>query len=80
MATHDALRAANEMREQLASNERRLGFFCGAGTSMSVGLPGIQELTEEVKAKLSGKEKEQFELIAAELPAGANVEQILDRV
>ena len=47
---------------------------------MSVGLPGIQELTEEVKAKLSGKEKEQFELIAAELPAGANVEQILDRV
>jgi hypothetical protein len=33
-----------------------------------------------VKAKLSGKEGEQFKLIAADLPAGANVEQILDRV
>jgi SIR2-like protein len=79
-ATHDALRAANELREQLASNERRLSFFCGAGTSMAVGLPGIQKLTEQVRGRLVGKEQEQFDLIAADLSAGANVEQILDRV
>jgi SIR2-like domain len=78
--THDALRAANEMREQLASAERRLGFFCGAGTSMSVGLPGIQKLTAEVKTKLVGTQREQFELIAQDLPADANVEHILNRV
>jgi hypothetical protein len=78
--SHDALRAANEMREQLASAERRLGFFCGAGTSMSVGLPGIQDLTDKVKARLENQQRAQFELIAEDLSSSPNVEQILDRV
>lgn len=80
VATHDVFRAADELREQLASNERRLGFFFGAGTSMSVGLPGIQQLTEKVANQLEGKRQEQFAAISADLPNGANVEQILDRV
>jgi len=78
--THDALRAANEMREQLAGSERRLGFFCGAGTSMAVGLPGIGDLTKQVAERLTGKEKEQFGLVADDLHSGSNVEEILDRV
>jgi len=79
-ATHDVFRAADELRAQLASNERRLSFFFGAGTSMSVGLPGIQQLTEQVTKQLDAKLQEQFSAIGADLPPGANVEQVLDRI
>jgi hypothetical protein len=79
--THDVFRAADELRAQLASNERRLSFLFGAGSSMAVGLPGIQQLTAQVAKELNGeKQQEQFKAISADLSAGANVEQILDRV
>ena len=77
---HDPHRAARELREQLASDERRLGFFFGAGTSMAVGLPGIAALTDQVATKLTTAQKGQFAEVRSELPIGANVETILDRI
>ncbi len=77
---HDPFRAARELREQLASDERRLGFFFGAGTSMAVGLPGIIALTNQVESQLNALQKTQFAAVRSELPSGANVEAILDRI
>jgi NAD-dependent SIR2 family protein deacetylase len=47
MISHDPLRSAQEIRESLASEKRRLTFFLGAGTSMAVGFPGIDSLTQK---------------------------------
>lgn len=80
MVTHDPLRTALEIREQLASEKRKLAFFFGAGTSMTVGLPGIDKLTTSVFEKLDDPAKTQFEHLKAELPDQSNVENILDRI
>jgi hypothetical protein len=52
MATFDPYLAAVEIRDQLASEKRKLGFFFGAGASMAVGIPGIAALTDEVEKRL----------------------------
>src|SRR5438876_11160151 len=78
--SHDPLAAALEIREQLASEERRLLFLCGAGTSMAAGIPGIADLTRKVETALPETLGKQFAAVKAELHPGANVEEILDRV
>ena len=78
--SHDPLRAAIELREQLSSEKRRLAFLFGAGTSMSVGLPGIGALTEIVLARLQEPEKKLCQRIKSELKPGASIEDILDRI
>ena len=78
--SHDAARAAFELREQLASDKRRLAFFMGAGTSMAVGVPGINELTSKVEEKLPEPMKKVYGPIRSDLGEGANVEDVLDRV
>jgi SIR2-like domain len=80
MQPYDPLRAAFEIREQLASEKRKLAFFLGAGTSMAVGLPGIKDLTAKVEARLLGEEQTCFRSILKNLPEGSNVEQALDRI
>jgi hypothetical protein len=80
VSAHDPLRAALDVREQLATAKRRLAFFFGAGTSMAVGLPGIQALTDNVDEKLQGEQRTQYRKVRAELPAGSNVEDVLDRI
>jgi len=80
MVTHDPLRAALEIREQLASEKRRLAFFFGAGTSMSIGIPGIDELTQQVFNQLQSPFKEQFEKVRSKLSKNSNVENVLDRI
>ncbi len=80
MQRYDPLRAAFEIREQLASEKRRLAFFFGAGSSMAVGMPGIEALTTKVMERLSGALKTDFQAILNELPQGSNVEQALDRI
>lgn len=79
---HDPVRVAFELREQLSSDKRRLAFFFGAGTSMSVGIPGIGKLTEGVKDKLQGPEKERFISILSTVDTvvSPNVEDALNRV
>lgn len=78
--SHDPLNAALEIREQLASETRRLLFFFGAGTSMSIGLPGIVKLTADVAAKLKASQKDHFTALMQELPANPNIETVLDRI
>src|SRR5258706_4224707 len=78
--SHDPLSAALEIREQLASDTRRLFFFFGAGTSMCAGLPGIVTLTKDVAALLKGAEKSHFENLLKELPKDSHVEMVLDRI
>jgi hypothetical protein len=80
MISHDPLRSAQEIRESLASEKRRLTFFLGAGTSMAVGFPGIDSLTQKVLDILQEPSKGQFTQILEELPTGSNVENILDRI
>ena len=52
----DVIREMNEFRNQL-SLIKRIGFFFGAGTSMSLGISGIKVLTEKVEQNLGDKEK-----------------------
>jgi len=80
MLTHDSLRTAIEIREQLASDRRRLAFFFGAGTSMAVGLPGIDSLSTQVVERLEEPDKAQLKKVQDDLRTGANVEIVLDQI
>lgn len=77
---YDPFRFALDLREQLASEKRRLGFFMGAGTSMSVGMPGIEALTSKVEEQLQDEKKDKFNSIKCGLPGKPNVEDVLNRV
>lgn len=77
---HDPLSAAFEIREQLVSEKRRIAFFFGAGTSMAVGIPGIEELTKQVSEQIEGPSKESFDKIKSKLPKNANIESIINRI
>ena len=77
---HDPIRSALEIREQLSSDKRKLGFFMGAGTSMAVGVPGIDALTTEVQNILEDPKKAQFKNIISSIGEKANVEEVLNRV
>jgi hypothetical protein len=80
MATHDPFQSAVEIREQLASEKRKLAFLLGAGTSMSVGIPGITALTAQSEAKLPELNRNAYQVIAAQLAAEFTVENVLDRL
>jgi len=80
MIVHDPLSIAFEIREQLSSEKRKLAFFTGAGTSMAVGFPGIQQLTDMVSDRLKEPYKEKFNTIRNELSKQADVEAVLDRI
>lgn len=79
-AFHETSRAAIELREQLASDKRRLAFFMGAGTSMAVGIPGIEALTQQVKESLKEAHGTYFDQICKEIGDNPNVEDVLNRV
>lgn len=77
---YDPLRTAHELREQMASAERRTGLFLGAGTSMAAKLPGLNELTKKVGARLVGTPKGDYDRVVTKLGISANIETILNRV
>lgn len=77
---HDPVRTAFELREQLASDKRRLGFFFGAGTSMAVGVPGIDQLTTDVETALAEPCKAHFMRLLKGLTGDPNVEDVLNQV
>jgi hypothetical protein len=52
----DPIKEMDELENQL-SLSKRVGFFFGAGTSMALGIPGIQRLTSEVIQLLDEKDK-----------------------
>ncbi len=72
--------AVREILEQLTSEKRKLGFLIGAGTSMAVGLPGIDKLTSQVDGKLKPAEKKILATIKKGIPGSPNIENILDKI
>ena len=77
---HNALQEAKEMREQLSSDKRRLAFLFGAGTSMAVGIDGIQALTQFVGESLSPDLAPHYQRLLGEFGGSGTVEYILDIV
>lgn len=79
---HNPSRVAHELREHLASDKRNLGFFMGAGTSMAIGLPGIDQLTGLVEKSLSSELfAKSFNQIKSEISTNSpNVELVLNRI
>lgn len=73
------LQIAIQLRDQLASEKRKLGFFFGAGTSMAVGLPGVEALTKQVSDQLKSPYKELFEKIKKSCDSN-NIEVILNKI
>lgn len=80
LTTYDPFREAVQLREQLSSHTRRLGFFFGAGTSMAVGLDGIISLSKKVAEMISEELRPHYKNILEELGEAGNVEGILNRV
>ena len=76
---HSIKQVSLQLRDQLLSDKRKLGFFFGAGTSMSVGIPGVFALTELINKQISDTYKAGF----ASLETAANsknVEHILNKL
>jgi hypothetical protein len=80
MTAYDCSKAASELREQISSSRRRIGFFLGAGSSMSAGLQGIVELTDSVEKMLEKGQRARFLQIKESLSGSPNVEDILNKV
>src|SRR5882672_7321852 len=78
--THDPLREAEELREQLGSDRRRLLVFFGAGTSQAAGIDGTLQLTNNVRADLSAPQQAHYDRFLVQAGSGANLERALDRV
>ena len=76
----DPINTALELREQIATHERHVGFFLGAGASMATGLPGLDKLTLTVAGELREEPKKLFELAQKSLSKNANVEDFLDHL
>lgn len=77
---HDAIREAEELREQLGSDRRRLVVFFGAGTSQAVGIDGAEQITSNVRTDLTDAQRAHYDRLLAQAGVGTNVEQILDRI
>lgn len=77
---HDPIREAEELREQLGSDKRRLIVFCGAGTSQAVGLDGTADLTKNVRNDLAPPNQAHYDRLLAASGPSANLEHVLDRV
>jgi len=73
-------KVVREFQEQIASEKRRLGFFFGAGSSMAVGIPGIDALTLKVMEQVAPQTKLALERIHTILGSQSNIEDILNRV
>lgn len=76
---HDPSSVGLQLFEQLGSDKRQLVFFFGAGSSMSVGIPGIEQLTIEVGSLLEEPQSSQYQRILTDV-GKANVEEILNRI
>lgn len=80
----DVIREIRELKSQLAY-AKNLGFFFGAGTSCSIGIPNVATLTNTVEAQLAGIQQEHFRTIKAALTPmisgrDVNIEDILNQV
>lgn len=77
---HDPLRELAEIRNQL-SYSKRIGFLFGAGTSKSMGMPSIIELTDLIEKNMDPKLKPKFDIIKKGLVADQqNIEAMLNQI
>jgi len=78
---HSPLKAINQLKEQLSSEKRKLGFLFGAGSSMAVGIPGILQLTTQIENDLDPKYAAAFTLLKDACGAeGNSIEAILNKL
>ncbi|MDR8389506.1 SIR2 family protein [Aliifodinibius sp. S!AR15-10] len=79
---HDVAREINELRNQL-SYTKRIGFFLGAGTSKSLGISDISELTSKVRSELTSNFESTYNSIDSDLEnlgiSDINIEDILNQ-
>jgi len=78
------VREVRELKNHL-SYSKNIGFFFGAGTSCALGIPNVEQLTDEIEAALKGNHKTNFDLIKADLktavaPKKVNIEDILNHI
>jgi hypothetical protein len=83
-----------DLRQILSQGRKRIGVLIGAGAPLSVRvdptgkldpagealIPGVDALTDQAVAKLTGTEATAAAAIRASLPAGGNIEMILSKV
>lgn len=71
--THDVVRELNEVRNQL-SYSKRIGFFFGAGTSMAIGISGIQKLTNDISNSFKEEEKKKYLKVQEEIKTDDDID------
>jgi hypothetical protein len=84
MSVINLVREIRELKTQL-SYSKNIGFFFGAGSSCSLGIPNIVQLTNDVSSKLENDELNAFNLIIEELKTtvvdrDVNIEDILNHL
>lgn len=84
MEKASVVREIKELKTQL-SYSKNVGFFFGAGTSCALGVPNIQQLTQDVKKQLQGTYTVNFDLIVSDLAGiikdrDVNIEDILNHI
>lgn len=72
-------REIQELKNYLAYS-KNIGFFFGAGTSCALGIPNIEQLTNDIELKLSGDSKTNFVKIKKDLLDKASIEDILNHI
>ena len=77
--TFNPLQEADELREQLGSDKRRLLFFFGAGTSQAAGIDSVAALTTNVRASLTQAQQSKYDQIL-NLGPNQHVEHVLNYV
>lgn len=71
---------AGQFREQLSSDKRRVVFLFGAGTSQSVGIDGLNDLTNHVRSELRGTLRSEFMRLCEGIGDQGTVEHVLDEI
>jgi len=91
---HNPDRFMGDLRQILSQGRKRIGILIGAGAPLSVRvddhgaldsngkplIPGVDDLTDDAIAKLTGLDATAAAAIRASLPGGGNIETILSRV
>jgi hypothetical protein len=72
-------REIQELKNYLAYS-KNIGFFFGAGTSCALGIPNIEQLTNEIESKLTSDSKTNFTKIKKDLFDKATIEDILNHI
>ncbi|PZN92705.1 MAG: SIR2 family protein [Hyphomicrobiales bacterium] len=93
-SVHNPDRFIGDLRQILSQGRKRIGILIGAGAPLSVKvdadgkldpagnslIPGVEQLTNDALAKLSGVHASAAAAIRSSLPNGGNIESILSKV